>query len=92
MKITRTTVVEALIHSGKERIALRLVEEVHGLLLERVLLDPSQRSQTQVLSITNLQELHEFIENDPYYPRVRGEFDHVRQNAIDLYMKRGRGE
>jgi hypothetical protein len=92
MKITTATVLETHLHVGRERIALRLVAEEHGLLLERTLQDPLQRTQTQVLCITNLQELHEFIESDPYYPRFRGDFDRVFRRASELYAKQGQAE
>lgn len=83
---------ETHLHVGRERLALRLVAEGDGLLLERTLQDPLQRTQTQVLCIANLQELHEFMASDPYYPRFRGDFDRVFRRAAELYAKRGQEE
>jgi hypothetical protein len=92
MKSTTATIIETYLHVGRERLALRLVAEGNGLRLERTLQDPLQRSQTQVLCITTLRELHEFIKSDPYYPRFRGDFDRVFRRAAELCAKQGRSE
>lgn len=73
---------------GKETVELRLVQESAGLILERTLHETTRRKQSQVLAITSLQELRDFIEADPYYSRHRNDFERVYSKAAELMGRR----
>ena len=78
----RAVVFETSFSAGRDRLCLRLIQEVGGVKVERELIEADGHTQTQVLCFSVLDELKNFLEADPYYNDHQSKFIQINAKAL----------